>query len=162
VGAVRWLETRIAEARSRLPRLDGLRIGVVTGAAMAPLFPPVLDGVAAATGGRFEVIEVANTLFGGSVTSAGLLPGAAIVAALRDRRDLDLVLLPAEAVNDDVRFIDDLDAHDLAAAVPMAVRLSYDLADAIADCGLRIADSAVRSSQSATRNPQSAMDGEGR
>ena len=135
VGAVRWLETRIAEARPRLPDLAGRRIGIVTGAAMAPLFPAVLAELSAATGGTCEVIEVANTLFGESVTTAGLLPGTAILAALRGRDDLDLVLLPAEAVNDDGRLIDDLDAHDLAAAVPMPVMLSYDLADAIVERG---------------------------
>ena len=158
VGAVRWLETRVAAARPRLPDLAGRRIGVVTGAAMAPLFPAVLAGLAAATGGRFEVIAVTNTLFGESVTTAGLLPGEAIVAALRERADLDLALLPAEAVNDDGRFIDDLDAHDLAAAVPMPVMLSHDCADAIADFGLRIADLSSGALQSAIRNSQSAME----
>ena len=140
VGAVRWLETRIAEARPRLPDLAGRRIGIVTGAAMAPLFPSVLAGLSTATGGRYEVIAVANTLFGESVTTAGLLPGAAIVVALRGRADLDLALLPAEAVNDDGRFIDDLDAHDLAAAVPLPVMLSHDLADALVERGTRNAE----------------------
>lgn len=159
VGAVRWLETRIAEARPRLPRLDGRRIGVVTGAAMAPLFPSVLGAVSAATGGHFEVIEVANTLFGESVTTAGLLPGAAIEAVLRGRTDLDLVLLPAEAVNDDVHFIDDLDAHDLAVAVPMPVMLSHDCADALSEWGVRSAERGAEGSpqHSALRTPHSAL-----
>ena len=157
VGAVRWLETRIAEARSRLPDLTGRRIGVVTGAAMAPLFPSVLAGLSAATGGHFELIEVANTLFGESVTTAGLLPGAAIVAALRGRAVVDLALLPAEAVNDDGRFIDDLDAHDVAAAVPMAVRLSEDLADALVECGMRNGERGMRTADSPFRNPHSAF-----
>lgn len=166
VGAVRWLETRIAAARPQLPDLAGRHVGVVTGAAMAPLFPPVLDGLATATGGRFEVLPVANTLFGDSVTTAGLLPGAAIVAALRERADLDLALLPAEAVNDDVRFIDDLDAHDLAAAVPMEVRLSYDLADSLLERGTqsaeREAEGAIpRSALHARRSALGAGEGQG-
>ena len=45
--------------------------------------------------------------------------------------DLDLALLPAEAVNDDLVFMDDLAAHDLAAQLPMPVRLSYDFVDAL-------------------------------
>jgi hypothetical protein len=65
------------------------------------------------------------------VTTAGLLPGATLLEALRDRRDLDLVLLPAEAVNDDLLFMDDLDAHALAAQLPMPIMLSYDFADAL-------------------------------
>jgi putative radical SAM enzyme (TIGR03279 family) len=160
VGAVRWLETRIAAARARLPDVTGQRIGIVTGAAMAPLFPSVVAGLSAAVGGRFEVIEVRNSLFGESVTTAGLLPGAAIVAALRGRTDLDLVLLPAEAVNDDGRFIDDLDAHDLAAAVPMPVMLSYDLADALVERGTRNAERETGEGGSAFRARRSAL-GEG-
>ncbi len=131
VGAVRWLETRIAAARGHLARLAGKRIGVVTGAAMAPLLPPVLAALETDTGARFELVAVENTLFGTAVTSAGLLPGVGIGEALRSRRDLDFVLLPAEAVNDDLRFIDDVDVHDLARDLPMPVRLSYDFADAL-------------------------------
>ena len=98
---------------------------------MGRLMPQVLDGLGAATGGRFEIVTVENTLFGPSVTTAGLLPAAAIEAALRARPDLDLVLLPAEAVNDDLRFIDDVDVHDLADRLPSPVRLSYDFVDVL-------------------------------
>ncbi|HYU09892.1 MAG TPA: hypothetical protein VEK77_10990, partial [Gemmatimonadales bacterium] len=45
--------------------------------------------------------------------------------------DLDFALLPAEAVNDDLLFMDDMEARDLAARLPMPVRLSYDFADAL-------------------------------
>jgi len=131
VGAVRFLQTRIAAAVGRMPTLAGKRIGVVTGKAMGRLMPQVLDGLGAATGGRFEIVTVENTLFGPSVTTAGLLPAAAIEAALRARPDLDLVLLPAEAVNDDLRFIDDVDVHDLADRLPSPVRLSYDFVDVL-------------------------------
>jgi len=131
VGAVRFLQTRIAAAVGRVPTLAGKRIGVVTGKAMGRLMPQVLDGLGAATGGRFEIVTVENTLFGPSVTTAGLLPAAAIEAALRARPDLDLVLLPAEAVNDDLRFIDDVDVHDLADRLPSPVRLSYDFVDVL-------------------------------
>jgi hypothetical protein len=44
---------------------------------------------------------------------------------------LDLVLLPAEAVNDDLLFMDDVEAHALAAQLPMPIKLSYDFADAL-------------------------------
>jgi hypothetical protein len=67
------------------------------------------------------------------VTTAGLLPGAAFQRALVDRHDLDLALLPAEAVNDDLLFTDDLDAHELAKRVPMEIRFSYDFADALTE-----------------------------
>ena len=161
VGAVRYLQTQIAAAPDPLTDLAGKRIGVVTGAAMGPLMPQVLAEVAALTGAQFELVVVENTLFGPSVTTAGLLPAAAIERALVGRGDLDLALLPAEAVNDDLIFMDDVRADDLAARVPMPVRLSYDFADALSDCGLWIADCGLesRSVESAIDNPQSAMGG---
>jgi putative radical SAM enzyme (TIGR03279 family) len=133
VGSVRYLQTQIAAARERLGagEWEGKRIGVVTGTAMRALLPQVVTGLAEATGADFEILALENTLFGPSVTTAGLLPGRALLDALRERRDLDLVLLPAEAVNDDLVFMDDVDAHALAAQLPMPVRFSYDFADAL-------------------------------
>jgi putative radical SAM enzyme (TIGR03279 family) len=135
VGAVRYLQTRIAAARERLGagEWQGKRIGVVTGTAMGALMPQVVTGLAAATGAHFEILALENSLFGPRVTTAGLLPGATLLAALRERGDLDLVLLPAEAVNDDLVFMDDVDAHALAAQLPMPIKLSYDFADALLD-----------------------------
>ena len=138
VGAVRYLQTRIAAARGQLSTLTGMRIGVVTGMAMGPLMPQVFADLAAATGARFEVLALENSLFGPSVTTAGLLPGRAILAALRERADLGLALLPAEAVNDDLVFIDDLDARALAEQVPVPVRLSHDFADVLVGEGVGV------------------------
>jgi putative radical SAM enzyme (TIGR03279 family) len=159
VGAVRYLQTRIAQAAGRYGDWAGKRIAVTTGTAMGRLMPQVLSDLAAETGARFEVIALENGLFGASVTTAGLLPGAAFQRALADRHDFDLALLPAESVNDDLRFTDDLDAHELAKRVPMEIRFSYDFADALADCGLRNADGGIAMpEQPALRNPQSAME----
>jgi NifB/MoaA-like Fe-S oxidoreductase len=83
------------------------------------------------TGATFEVITLANPLFGPSVTTAALLPGRAFQTALAARRDLDLALLPAEAVNDDGRFMDDLTVEDLVRSAPCEIRLSYDFGDAL-------------------------------
>ena len=137
VGAVRYLQTRITAARDRFEDLVGKRVGVVTGTAMGPLMPQVLADLAAATGARFEVLALENTLFGSSVTTAGLLPATAIRAALAPRADLDLALVPAEAVNDDLLFMDAVAAYDLAAGLPMPVRLSYDFADVLSECETR-------------------------
>jgi NifB/MoaA-like Fe-S oxidoreductase len=108
---------------------------------MGPLMPQVLAELERAAaggeqgggagGGRFEIVALENTLFGSAVTTAGLLPGTAIRDALRARPGLDLALLPAEALNDDLVFIDDISAKDLAAAVPMPIWLSYDFVDAV-------------------------------
>jgi putative radical SAM enzyme (TIGR03279 family) len=131
VGSVRWLQQRIQQEALALGGWTNRRIGVVTGMAMARLMPGVLAPLAAATGAVIELIPVENTLFGARVTTAGLLPGAAIARALAGRSDLDLALLPGEAVNDEGRFIDDLSFEALAAAAPLPVRASRDFADAL-------------------------------
>jgi putative radical SAM enzyme (TIGR03279 family) len=131
VGSVRWLQQGIAEGVELLHGWEGRRIGVVTGTAMGPLMPMVLEPLARATGARFELIPVVNTLFGASVTTAGLLPGTALQSALSGRRDLDLALLPGECINDDGLFMDSMSLALLAAAVPMELRLSKDFVDAL-------------------------------
>jgi NifB/MoaA-like Fe-S oxidoreductase len=134
VGSVRFLERRIAAAGA-LPPLAGRRIGVLTGTAMGRLMPEVLRTLAQATGGRFELMVLENDLFGPSVTTAALLPGRAFRHALATRSDLDLALLPAEAVNDDAVFLDDVAFDELAAAARVPLRLSYDFADALSAVG---------------------------
>ena len=155
VGAVRYLQTRIASSAGELRDLAGKRIGVVTGTAMAPLMPQVLEPLAAATGARFEIVAIENSLFGSSVTTAGLLPGEAFRRALEQRGDLDLALLPAEAVNDDLLFMDDLGADALAADLPMPIRLSYDFVDVLTECGVGNSECGV--DDSALRTPHSAL-----
>jgi NifB/MoaA-like Fe-S oxidoreductase len=91
----------------------------------------VIAPLAGVTGAEFELIPLENTLFGTTVTTAGLLPGSAMRDALQDRRDLDLVLLPAESVNDDGLFIDNLTIDELIASLPVEVRLSRDFVDAL-------------------------------
>src|SRR5467141_2156533 len=135
VGAVRYLQTRIAAVGESLADLRGRRIAIATGTAMGPLMPQVVADLTSATGAHFEVLALENTLFGSAVTSAGLLPGAAFLTALQDRNDVDLALLPAEAVNDDLRFLDDLEAVALQARLPMPLRFSYDFADALGEAG---------------------------
>lgn len=129
VGAVRHLLDRIASGP--MPSLRNHRVAVLTGAAMGPLMPQVIRTLGTTTGGRFELTTLVNDLFGESVTCAGLLPGGAFRTALLDRDDIDLALIPAEAVNDRGRFLDDMSVDDLAAAVPPVIRLSYDFADVL-------------------------------
>jgi putative radical SAM enzyme (TIGR03279 family) len=131
VGAVRWLQRRIEDRGSAIAGWEGRRVGVVTGTAMSRLMPMVLEPLARVTGASFDLLPVVNTLFGASVTTAGLLPGAAVQEALRGRRDLDLALLPGESVNDDGLFIDGMSAELLAATLPVEIRFSKDFADAL-------------------------------
>jgi NifB/MoaA-like Fe-S oxidoreductase len=131
VGAVRWLQRRIASQAGTIAGWEGRRIAVVTGTAMGRLMPMVLEPLARATGASFELLPVVNTLFGASVTTAGLLPGTAIQEVLRGRGDLDLALLPGESVNDEGVFMDGMTAELLAAGAPVEIRFSKDFADAL-------------------------------
>jgi putative radical SAM enzyme (TIGR03279 family) len=132
VGSVRFLQGRIEADAGLFREWEGRRIGVVTGTSMGRLMPEVLEPLASVSGAVFDLISVENDLFGPRVTTAGLLPGASIRAALEGRQELDFVLLPGESVNDDGLFIDSMSADSLAACVPMPIRFSKDFSDALA------------------------------
>jgi putative radical SAM enzyme (TIGR03279 family) len=132
VGAVASLRERVRDGLDGLPRLEGKRIGVVTGVSMAPLMPELLDAIAARTGARFTLIPMENSLFGPTTTTAGLLVGADIRRALADRHDLDLALIPAETINDDGLFLDEERFITLRETLPMPVYPSYDFIDVLA------------------------------
>lgn len=131
VGAVTRLRERVATGLASLPRLDGRRVGVVTGTAMAPLMPELLDAIRGVTGAHFELIPAVNSLFGPTTTTAGLLVGADMARALGDRVDLDMALIPAESINDQGVFLDDSRFEDVRTALPMPVFPSYDFIDAL-------------------------------
>ena len=132
VGAVTLLRRRVDDGLSELPRLDGKRIGVVTGLSMGALMPPLLEKLAKKTGATFELIPTMNSMFGPTTTCAGLLVGADIRRALADRRDIDFALIPAETMNDNRIFLDDDTFAALAAAMPFPVYASYDFIDVLA------------------------------
>ena len=131
VGAVTSLRRRVRAGLPALPRLDGRRIGVVTGVSMGPLMPELLDRLRGATGARFELIVVENSLFGPTTTTAGLLVGADMRRALAGRYDLDLALIPAESINDDGVFLDDESFLAVRESLPMPVYPSYDFVDVL-------------------------------
>ena len=131
VGAVASLRTRVTAGLGRLPRLDGRRIGVVTGISMATLMPPLLAMLERQTGATFELIPMVNSLFGPTTTTAGLLVGADIRRALEHRHDLDLALIPAETINEAGVFLDDERFITLRESLPMPVFPSYDFIDAL-------------------------------
>jgi putative radical SAM enzyme (TIGR03279 family) len=133
VGAVAALRDRVRTHASELSWLGPMRIGVVTGASMAPLMPELLEQVSAATGADLVLIPTENSLFGPTTTTAGLLVGADIRRVLRDRRDLDLALIPAETINDAGVFLDDQPFDDFRAGIDFPVHPSYDFIDVLSE-----------------------------
>src|SRR2546423_76508 len=132
VGAVTSLRMRVAAGLDRVIPRHGQRIGVVTGPAMAPLMRPLLDKLAEASGAAFELIVVENSLFGPTITTAGLLVGRDILSALGERHDLDIALIPAETINEDSVFLDDYTLASVRESLPMPVLPSYDFIDVLA------------------------------
>ncbi|MDD3294206.1 MAG: DUF512 domain-containing protein, partial [Geobacteraceae bacterium] len=66
------------------------------------------------TGIRFSTVAVENSLFGETVTVAGLVPGKAVVEGLRGIGVFDLLLVPDVMLKEDEGiFIDDLTVRDL-------------------------------------------------
>ena len=131
VGAVTSLRKRVAEGLHGLPRLEGKRIGVVTGLAMRDLMPPMLADLSRATGAHFEMLPTVNSLFGPTTTTSGLLVGADIASALRERHDLDFALIPAETINEDGVFLDDTTFVGVRESLPMPVYPSFDFVDVL-------------------------------
>ena len=131
VGAVTSLRMHVAEGIGRVARRDGQRIGVVTGLAMAPLMRPLLERLSDASGAEFELIVAENSLFGPTITTAGLLVGKDILGALGDRHDLDIALIPAETINEDSVFLDDYSLAMVRESLPMPIFPSYDFIDVL-------------------------------
>ena len=125
VGAVRRLEDDFDAGLGDVPSLPGHRIAIVTGTRMAPVLEAMAVRLAEHTGASVRVIGVTNELFGPTVTTAGLLAGrdiaaALAAAALEADKPFDIVLLPAEALNDDVLFIDSMPLSALESALAPA------------------------------------------
>ena len=139
VGAVTALRMRVAAGLDRVSRRDGQRIGVVTGSAMAPLMGPLLDQLTDVSGATFELIVAENSLFGPTITTAGLLVGRDIMSALANRHDLDIALIPAETINEDSVFLDDFTLDAVRGSLPMPIFPSYDFIDVLASESVGVA-----------------------
>ncbi|MEX0837501.1 MAG: DUF512 domain-containing protein [Gemmatimonadota bacterium] len=133
VGSVRRFIDLFDEEADRIPRMEGSRIRLVTGRSMTPFISERAPRLERITGADVEVVTVRNDYFGETVTIAGLLGGRDILAALGPASPNDVVVLPAEALNQDDAFIDDLTMKDFRAALGGAeIRTGHDLIDALA------------------------------
>ena len=132
VGAVRRFVEGFDEGVAALPRYDGARIRLVTGGSMAPFIRDLAPQLAASTGAGVEVVQATNRYFGETVTIAGLLGGEDILSALGECRDEDVIVLPAEALNADDTFIDNVLFSDFEQRVGGArVLRGYEITEAL-------------------------------
>jgi putative radical SAM enzyme (TIGR03279 family) len=133
VGAVRALLDAFACGLDAVPVLAGRRVAILTGTRMAPVLAGLAPRLAGQARTEVEVIGVENRMFGETVTTAGLLPGADLLDGARAAGPFDIVLVPAEALNDDEVFIDGLPLEALREALaPAVVVLAHELTAALA------------------------------
>lgn len=118
VGAISLLRDQVRARLADLPRLDGRRIVLVTGSSMGPSLRALAAELGAACGAELAVVPTENSLYGPTVTTAGLLPGVDHRAALEPFAAYDLALFSRQALNDRDRFLDDLSLAELRAAFP--------------------------------------------
>lgn len=114
VGAVRRLFDDFEAGIGDVPAFEGKRIGIVTGTRMGEVMRPLVAPLAAQTRAAITVLPVVNRFYGETVTTAGLLPGRDIADALAQHA-FDVVLIPAESLNDSDVFVDDYAFADLQA-----------------------------------------------
>jgi putative radical SAM enzyme (TIGR03279 family) len=148
VGSVRTLLDAFDDGLPSVPPFAGQRIAIVTGERMAPVFEPLAARLAAHTGANVQVLGVANRMFGSTVNTAGLLPGADMLDAVRAAgaaaagapgaaAAFDLVLLPAESLNDDDVFIDNMAMTEFRDSLPGArVVAAFELTSTLAAVGM--------------------------
>lgn len=135
VGLVRQSLVSFRAALGKLER-RGLavgRIGMVSGTHYSRVLRErVLPELRKRFGDRFVLAEAVNTLLGESVTVAGLLPGRDILSAARKAGVADTWLVPAEALNSDGLFLDDMSLEEIKRELaPARVTASAGIGEAL-------------------------------
>jgi NifB/MoaA-like Fe-S oxidoreductase len=120
VGAVRRLFDDFEAGIDSVPRFERQRIAIVTGTRMGAVMRPLVAPLSQRTGAEIRLLPVVNRMYGETVTTAGLLPGRDLADALVAHPAADVVLIPAEALNDDDVFVDNYALTELRAGLPSA------------------------------------------
>jgi len=133
VGMVRKFQDDWERARHRLPgRVHGGRMIVATGTLAAPVLRPMIERINRIPGIQAELHPVLNEFFGETVTVAGLLTGADVVAQLRRLMPADLVVLPRVMFDySGERTIDEWTPERIAAELGAPVVLGRDPIDLV-------------------------------
>jgi putative radical SAM enzyme (TIGR03279 family) len=119
--------------RTRMPsQVSPIRLTMVTGASFGPILKKTVQKLEQIKGVSVRIITAENTLFGASVTVAGLLAGHDILKAVKGKRLGDLLLIPAAAVKEDEGiFLDDMTINDLETAAGIPVHPVSTFSDAV-------------------------------
>ena len=112
-------------------RGEGRSISVVTGIDAYALISQLAKRAEEACGAHIDVYRAENLTFGRSITVAGLLCGADIEAALKDKPLGEALLVPESAVREGV-FLDDMTVGQLSGRLGVPVIPAGDMAQMIA------------------------------
>ncbi len=133
VGAVRAFLDAFERGIDGVARREGTRMTILTGESMGPILAGLRPELERATGATVQVRQVENRFYGRPTTVAGLLAGRDLIGALPERREGDLVLVPAEALNQDGLFIDSVPFTELeSAAAPARVVAGHEIIGTLA------------------------------
>lgn len=113
VGLARQFKDSVYRANTALAQRTGRPFAatVVTGALAAPLLAEWADSIRAHSV-ELRVVPITNTLFGETVTVAGLIPGRDVIEQLRGKDLGEAVFVPDVSVRDGA-FLDDVTVRDV-------------------------------------------------
>jgi len=132
VGAISWISERVRNGLHALPPRPGEKIVVLTGRSMEKTLMQLTAEIEGATGATFQTVSLENSLYGPSVTTAGLLSGADHADGLERTAPFDLALFSALALNEREMFLDDLSLTELRSQFPdCRIEPSHDLIDTL-------------------------------
>lgn len=124
VGLVRQFLGEFRKQSRKLPSRLARRKRITLATAELPagiLEASVVPRLREIRGLSVDLAVVPNTLFGRSVTVAGLLSGKCLYSALKGRDCGDLLVLPPDVLNTDGLFLDDTTTEDLSARLGVPV-----------------------------------------
>ncbi len=127
-----WRKTRrrLREGRLRTPADAPSRASLACGRLIAPTLRRLADEVSAYTGIDFDVIPVANHLFGERVNVSGLIPGRDFAEALRNHDLAERVFLPRASLDYFGRkFLDDTTPGELEHELQRPIAFVYTFSD---------------------------------
>ena len=139
VGMVRQLLDEWEELKADLPRSELRPATLVCGTLIAPSLARIVAELNALTGAQVQLVPVANEFFGPVTTVSGLLTGQDVVAALRDRTQGEMVLLPRAMLGSSYGVgsalpgltLDDLSLGELSAQLGVPVQVAGTLGEAL-------------------------------
>jgi putative radical SAM enzyme (TIGR03279 family) len=139
VGLTRAFIDQFFDDYKRLKsRLKPLHFSVVTAKMAAPVWETfLLPELLKVSGIETELYPIDNRFYGDSITVTGLLTGQDIAEQLRDKPLGDFVLLPANIVNVDKRFLDDWTLEKLSEKLNKKLMIADDdthFLDKLAGC----------------------------